>query len=218
MKPASALAPKINQGENELKLYNAPPSPFGRKARVCLAETGLSGEVELEAAIGTPLDASGMPTDHNPLGKIPCLVLDDGRALYDSRVITRYLNALAGGALYPEGDGLWATLTLEATADGLLDAAVLMVYERRCRPEEIVSDTWLDGQWAKISRALDAIENEWMDHLETKIDMGSIAVGVALGYLDFRHPDRNWRQGRKRLAEWEADFAKRPSMATTVPE
>jgi len=200
-----------------MQLYYAKPSPFVRKVRVCLAETYQSDLVEVVSVFGTPTDVRDMPTVHNPLGKIPCLVLDDGRTIYDSRVITRYLDSLAGGILYPKSDGLWATLTLEATADGILDAAVLMVYERRCRPDELVFGDWLEGQWAKVTRALDALENGWMDHVGSRLDMGVIAVGVALEYLDFRHGDRDWRKGRNRLSAWQAEFGKRPSMVATVP-
>ncbi len=200
-----------------MKLYFALPSPFVRKVRVCLIETGQEADVDLVDAIGTPIDASNMPTAHNPLGKIPCLLLDDGRALYDSRVITRYLDERAGGVLYPDGEALWKILTLEAMADGVLDAAVLMVYEHRCRPEHLVYETWLDGQSEKVSRALDAIEANWMDHLEGRLDMGVISVGIALEYLDFRHPGLDWRSDRGRLSAWQAEFSVRPSMAATQP-
>ncbi len=200
-----------------MRLYFAVPSPFARKVRVLLEESGKSDQVELVDAVGTPLDSSGMPVEFNPLGKIPCLVLDDGCPVFDSRVITRYLDSELGSRLYPGGSALWTMLTLEATADGIMDAAVLMVYERRCRPEEIVSEDWLKGQWEKIERTLDALENRWMEHLEGPLDMAVIAVGVALEYLDFRHPDRDWRTGRDRLADWQARFARRPSMLATVP-
>ena len=200
-----------------MKLYFAPPSPFVRKVRVCLIETGQEADVELVDAIGTPIDASHMPTGHNPLGKIPCLLLDDGQALYDSRVITQYLDARAGGKLYPDDETLWTVMTLEAMADGVLDAAVLMVYEHRCRPQHLVSDTWVEGQRDKVNRALDAIEASWVDHLEGRLDMGVISVGIALEYVDFRHPDLDWRSGRDRLSEWQAEFSGRPSMTATQP-
>ncbi len=201
-----------------MKLYFAQPSPFVRKVRVCLIETDQESDVELVDAMGTPVDPGSMPTAHNPLGKIPCLLLDDGRALYDSRVITRYLDQRAGGVLYPQDDALWTTLALEATADGILDAAVLMVYEHRCRPADLVDENWLDGQRMKVNRALDAIERDWMAHLEGPLDMGVFGVGIALEYLDFRHPGLGWRSGRDRLAAWQAEFSKRPSMAATPPQ
>ena len=153
----------------------------------------------------------------NPLGKIPALALDDGTALYDSRVICRYLDDRARAGLYPESPRLWRTLTLEATADGILEAAVLMVYEGRLRPEEIRFAPWVEGQWAKIARALDLMESRWQDHLSGPLDMGQIALGCALSYLDFRHAARNWRQGHPRLAEWHAGLAARDSMKATEP-
>jgi glutathione S-transferase len=108
--------------------------------------------------------------------------------------------------------------TLEATADGIMDAAVSMAYEKRIRPEEFQYEPWLEAQWAKVSRALDALDSRWMAHLHGPLDMGQIAVGCALGYLDLRHDARNWRSGRDALAAWEARFAERDSMRATVPQ
>ena len=201
-----------------MQLYSAAPSPFVRKARVVLLELGLSDQVEIIEAAGTPINSSNMPVDQNPLGKIPCLVREDGPSIYDSRVITRYLNNKAGGELYPTCDRQWETLTLEATADGIMDAAVLMVYEKRVRPDELVYMAWINAQWEKISRTLDAVENRWLDHLVGPLDMGQIGLGIALEYLDFRHEDRNWRIGRDKLAAWQAEFAKRDAMQATQPE
>ena len=92
-----------------------------------------------------------------------------------------------------------------------------MVYEWRLRPEEMRLPDWVEGQWAKIARALDALETRWISHLAGPLDMGQIAVGCALGYLDFRHGDRDWRAARPGLAAWEAAFAARPSMTATRP-
>ncbi|MEM6620030.1 MAG: glutathione S-transferase family protein [Pseudomonadota bacterium] len=197
-----------------LRLHSAPASPFARKCRVCLLETGQEAEFALRG--GHPLAPDNMPTAQNPLGKIPTLERDDGPALYDSRVITRYLNTRAGGALYPEAR-LWETLTLEATADGMMEAAVLMVYEARTRPEDIRYPAWVDAQWAKVTRCLAAIERQWMSHLNGPLDMAQIAVGCALAYLDFRHGDRNWRADYPTLATWETAFALRPAMQATLP-
>ena len=148
-----------------MRLYHSPTTPFGRKVMVALLETGLMGDVTVVSATGTPLDPGSMPLDQNPLGKIPALVTDDGQPIYDSRVICRYIDDLAGGRLYPKAPFLWQTLTLEATADGILDAAILMVYESRIRPEEKRYPDWVEAQWAKITRALDSIEDRWMGHL-----------------------------------------------------
>lgn len=199
-----------------MQLYHSATSPFVRKVVVTLHETGLLDEVELLPAAGTPIDSNTMPVGQNPLGKIPTLVRDEGPALFDSRVICRYLDARAGAGLYPDSR-VWEVLTLEALADGVMEAAVLMVYESRLRPEEKVFDFWVEGQWMKISRALDMLEERWMSHLSGPLDMSQIAVGCALGYLDFRHEVRDWRKGRDGLADWEARFADRASMLATRP-
>jgi glutathione S-transferase len=201
-----------------MKLYHSPTSPYVRKCMILLMETGQLADVTLIASTGTPLDASQMPVAQNPLGKIPALERPDGPAIYDSRVICRYLDDRAGGRLYPAGPRLWETLTLEATGDGIVDAAILMVYEWRIRPEERRMPEWVEGQWAKVARALDAIEARWISHLNGPLDMGQVSVACALGYLDFRHGPRNWRETRPQLAAWEARFAMRDSAKATVPQ
>lgn len=200
-----------------MRLYSSPTTPFGRKAQVAVLEAGLSDRVEVELVSGTPMDPGSLPVDRNPLGKIPALVRDDGGAIYDSRVICRYLDDLSGGKLYPTGAALWDTLVLEATADGMLDAAVLMVYEGRLRPEESRFAPWVEAQWTKVARALDAADSRWTAHLAGPVDMGQMALACALAYLDFRHGARDWRAGRPKLAAWEAGFAMRPSMLATRP-
>ena len=201
-----------------LRLYTSPTTPFGRKAMVLILEAGLADQVEIAQATGSPLDSSKMPLSQNPLGKIPALERGDGPAVYDSRVICRYLDDRAGAGLYPPAPRLWETLTLEATADGMIEAAILMLYEGRLRPEEKRFDAWVEGQWAKIARALDTLEGRWMSHLNGPLDMGQIAIGVALSYLDFRFDARGWRQGRPGLARWHEAFAARESMVATVPQ
>lgn len=200
-----------------MKLFNNPASPFARKARALLHEADQTGKVEIVDALGSPMDSSNMPIDHNPLGKIPTLVTDGGDAIYDSRVITRYLDSAFGSGLYPGEPGIWKTLTLEATADGIMDAAILMVYEGRCRPEGMVFKDWVEAQWQKAVRGLDAIEERWMGYLAGEVDMAHVAVGCALGYVDFRHSARNWRDGRPNLAAWNEEFSARDSMRLTAP-
>ncbi len=200
-----------------MQLYDNPASPFCRKVQVVLRETGQADDVETVFAVGHPLAPEQMPLAQNPLGKIPCLVRDDGPAMYDSRVICRYLDARGNGGLYPTGQQLWDVLTLEATADGIMEAAVLMIYESRARPEEIRYPAWVDAQWDKIARALDAIGSRWMGHLNGPLHMGQVAVGCALGYLDLRQPDRNWRRGHDGLAAWYESFSQRDSMKATAP-
>jgi len=199
-----------------MQLFDNPASPFCRKVRVVLHETGQTGDVALVPAVGHPIATAEMPTAHNPLGKIPALLRDSGPAIYDSRVICRFLDDRAGADLYPQAR-IWETLTLEATADGMMDAAVLIVYEARCRPEAGRSADWVEGQWHKIDRALTALEGRWISHLSGPLDIGQIAIGCALGYLDFRHGARDWRAVCPALAGWYQEFSTRPSMQATMP-
>jgi glutathione S-transferase len=202
-----------------MQLFTSHTTPFGRKVMLQILESGLQDRVEVTSVSGSPLDPGTMPLDKNPLGKIPALIPDGAdTAIYDSRVICRYLDAMSGAGLYPSGDALWPVLTLEATADGILEAALLMVYENRLRPEHLRFGPWVDGQWAKAARALDAVEARAIGLLQGPMTMAHIALGVALGYLDFRHADRDWRQGRPALAAWEAVFATRPAMVQTRPQ
>ena len=200
-----------------MQLLTGPTSPYCRKVDVLLRESGLRDHVADVMGSGTPLEPNPTTVASNPIGKIPALIREDGPTLYDSRVICRYLDTLAGGTFYPEGRH-WEVLTLEATAEGMIDAALLMAYEWRMRPEEIRFQPWVDGQWSKIARGLDVIEARWMSHLEGRMDMGHIAVACCLGYLDFRHDARGWRNGRPSLAGWYETFAQRDSMVATRPD
>jgi glutathione S-transferase len=200
-----------------MRLYHSPTSPFVRKVVVTLHELGLVDRVELVPASGTALDPGSIPLALNPLGKIPCLERTDGPALYDSRVICRYLDDLASGRLYPGKPRLWETLTLEATADGIAEAMLAIVYEARMRPEAHRRAEIVEAQWSKAARSLDAIEARWMAYLAGPFDMGQLALGCALGYLDFRGADRDWRAGRPSLAAWAARVAERPSLKATEP-
>ena len=199
-----------------MKLMMAAPSPFVRKVRVLLREADMVDDVEEVEVVASPSGPSEDLIAANPLGKIPALVRQYGPTLYDSRVICRFLSDQAEGDFYPE-TRLWEVLTLEATADGMMDAAVLMVYEARFREEGHQSQAWVDAQWNKVDRALQALENRWISHLSGSVDMGQIALGCALGYLDFRHGERGWRDGRPQLAEWFKAFESRDSMIATVP-
>ena len=164
----------------------------------------------------TALKSDPQAVAANPMGKIPALIRDDGPALYDSRVITRYLDALAKTNLYPEGR-IWEVLTLEATADAIMEACVSMTYEARLRPQTEQSPAWVEAQWTKSARGIAAINARWMSHLAGPVDMSHIAVGCALAYVDFRHDGRNWRVGNEALAAWEDAFRQRDCMAATAP-
>lgn len=199
-----------------MKLISSGPSPFARMARVTVYETNQQDAVEVVDVATTPMDTHSTVASANPVGKIPALVREDGPAIYDSRVICRYLDARAKAGLYPEAR-LWEVLTLEATAHGITEAALAIVYEARFREEALRSEDWIEAQWAKAARALDAVNARWMSHLQGPVDMSHIAMGCALGYIDFRLGERNWRQGRDGLAAWYAAFSERASMQATQP-
>ena len=199
-----------------MKLMMAGPSPFVRKVLVLLHETRQIDDVELQQVVAAPGGTAAELAAANPVGKIPALVRDEGTTLYDSRVICRFFDSRAEAGLYPARNP-WDTLVLEATADGIMESAVLMIYEVRFREEAQRSDTWVEGQWKKVQGGLDALENRWMSHLNGPLDAGQIGVGCALGYLDFRHGARNWREGRPALAKWFDTFSQRPSMQATTP-
>jgi glutathione S-transferase len=199
-----------------MQLFTSPTTPFGRKIAVQILESGLSGRVTLTEVAGSPFNPGNLPVDRNPLGKIPALVTDTGQAIYDSRVISRYLDEQSGAGLYPKDEALWPALVLEATADGILDAAVLMAYEMRLRPAEMCYAPWLEAQWAKIARTLDSIEVDGLAQLWGPLSMAQIAIGCGLEYLDLRHDGRNWRKGRSGLAAWAKGFSARSSMLATV--
>lgn len=200
-----------------MRLFYSPASPFARKVVVLLHEAGRSHEVELVAVAGNPLAPGTMPVGQNPLGKIPTLERPDGPPIFDSRVIGRYLDDRFGAGLYPPAPRLWDTLTVEAMADGISEAAVLMRYETFVRPAAAQLPDWVEAQWAKIARALDAAEGTWAAHLAGPFDAGQIALACALGYLDFRHGARDWRAGRPGLADWFVRVSERSGLAATVP-
>ncbi len=199
-----------------MKLYHSPTSPYVRKVMVTLDLTGQLGEVELIPGSGTPLAPNAATIGANPLGKIPCLIGDGGAAIYDSRVICRYLDHRARAGLYPAGDALFPVLTAEALADGIIDAVLLNAYEWRLRPEEIRYQPWVDGQTATVERALAALEQTDLV-LSGPINAARIAAGCALGYVDFRLADLGWRDRYPTLAAWYAEFAETPTMKATVP-
>ena len=197
-----------------MKLIMAEASPFARKVRVLLRETNQLKDVEEVSIATSPFQVNEQAKAANPTGRIPSLTRADGPALYDSRVITRYLDAKAAAGMYPEAR-LWDVLTVEATGDSMMDSAVSISYELRLRPQEEVSTEWTDAQWAKVSGGCYALQNEWRDLLNGPLNMAHISIACALGYLDLRHDARNWRQGHDALAAWFADFSKRPSFHKT---
>jgi glutathione S-transferase len=195
------------------KILYSPTSPYSAKVRMAAAYAG----IPLEAVV---VDTNSQPaelTGPNPLGKIPTLVTDDGRGIYDSRTITQYLNRLSGNALFPRNPAkrLDAEM-LEALADGVCDSLLAHVYERRMRPAEKVHQPWLDLQWSKAMRAFDLL-NANPPKLPKKITAGHIALRACLGYIDLRFPGQ-WEKGRSRLKRWAARFDEKfPELKQYVP-
>ena len=184
-------------------LHSALPSPFGRKVRIAASMLGLSDEIEV--VMTDTSDPADIIRARNPLGKIPALVLDDGMVLHDSAVILDYLDHRVGGdLLVPAGaDRRYRVLSEAALADGLIEAAVLQVYEVRFRPEGKREPSWVAYQAGKVERALAAFEATQPEGLRSVADVG---LACALGYLDLRFPG-TWREQHPKLVAWLDRFA-----------
>ena len=201
-----------------MKILSAPASPFVRKCLVAAAELDLRERIELVSAAAHPVNRDKNVVAHNPLGKIPTLLADDGSVLYDSRVICEYLNALGDGHLLPrEGKARWSVLAEQSLADGICDAAVLTRYETFARPEPLRWNEWIAGQLEKVNSGLDLIEERAAGFAD-RVDLGTIAFGCALGYLDFRFASLAWRDNRPHAAAWFERFGERRSMVDTRPK
>lgn len=194
-------------------LHWSPTSPYVRKVMVAAHELGLADRFDLVRA--TPETVVANVAADNPLGQVPTLVLPDGRVIYDSLVIVEFLDAEAGGALVPlAGPERWRVLTLHALAQGLIDAAIRRVGELRRVPAEI-SRGLLEMKRAEVDRVLDRLERMPLD--PAQVNVATIAIGVALGYLDLRFPAEPWRPGHPALSDFHQRFSERPSMAATIP-
>ena len=198
-----------------LTLYFSLTSPYARKTRIVVAETGLTDRVTLTAA--DPWASNPTLVALNPLSKIPTLIADDGTVIFDSPLICEYLDRLHDGPplLPADGEPRWTALRQQALGDGITDAAVLRRLDTM-RPVEQQSATWQSRQAAAIARGLDAIESDTAV-LGDVPTIGTIAIGCTLGYLDLRFPDERWREGRPRLADWFTAMAQRPSFVETAP-
>jgi glutathione S-transferase len=189
-----------------LSLRSSPASPFGRKIKISAALLGLSDKIQIVNA--DTMDPEDDLRQQNPLGKIPILILEDGETLYDSRVIVEYLDHLAGGGrIIPAGPGRFAVLRLQALADGIMDAALLQVYEGRWRAEDRREPKWVDYHGEKIRRSLDHAETHHSAP-EADLHIGHVALACALGYLDLRMGGQ-WRKTYPKLVAWLADFEAR---------
>jgi glutathione S-transferase len=186
-------------------------TPFGRKVKMFAIEKGVADKIEWRV-----IDPWNDPSlqQMNPLQKVPTLEIADGQRLYDSRVITAYLETLDGPSLVP-AKARFEQLRFEAMGDQYCEAGVLRVREN-FRPEAQRSPDWIERQRGKQSRVLDALEAE-ADKLTDTPSLACIAVAAALGYADLRFPADDWRATRPRLAAWQTRYAERPSFQQTKP-
>lgn len=198
-----------------MKLYCSKTSPYSRKVRVAAEELGLSDLID--EVMADPFNPSAEFLAANPLSKIPALVTEKGEALPDSQLIIEFLQTRGHGlASLPRGSKRWAALRRAQIADGIIDAAVATVLEKR-RPESIIYMNYLDRQRDIIQRSLKLLNDE-ADTLDAETPgIVEITAGVALAYLDFRLPYLEWRKGHEALARWHDGFSQRPSMLKTQP-
>lgn len=202
-----------------LRLFYSPASPYVRKVLVCAHERGLDSRIELLGSAAGPVERDANVVRYNASGKVPCMLLGNDEPLYDSRVICAYLDSLgpADGSLYPQDASRFSVLTLEALGDAILDASLLCRYEEALRPEDVRWGAWYTGQMAKVESGLEDLEMRWFRLLSSSFHAGAIANACALGYLDFRFPQKDWRAGHGKLAEWFETVSSRLSMKATFP-
>lgn len=196
-----------------MKLYFSPASPYARKVLACAIARGLDPQIEI-----IPTNPHTSPAEllaANPLSKIPCLITSDGMALFDSPVIVEFLDSLDGTLpLFPRSGGpRWRALKEQALADGIMDAAVGRRMEQ-ARPQETARDAVMARHKDAVARALDVLEQ---DPPHQTLDVGSISVACALGYLTLRFSGEPWREGHPKLTAWFAQFGLNPCIARTKP-
>lgn len=199
-----------------MKLYSSPASPFARKARIIAQMLSLKiEEIDIDPRSSAAFRAI------NPLAKIPALLLDDGTIFYDSPVICEYLDHKGGGKFFPKAGLLgdsgerWRALHLQALGDGLCDAAVAHVVEQRLSEEKRNADA-IKRHVSAIEASIDVLERAAATFADAPT-IGEITVGCALGYIDFRMSDFDWRKSRPKLAKWYQRFLDEPAMVDTMP-
>jgi len=198
-----------------MQLHWSPKSPYVRKVMVCAHELGLVERIHCVRSVAAMLQPNARLMQDNPLSKIPTLVLDDGQVLFDSAVICEYLNALVDGPLFPRaGADRWQALRWAALGDGLLDALILWRNERE---REVPLDRLLQAFALKQQATLALLESEALALQAAPLGIGHIAIGCALGYLDYRFAALDWRQQAPVLACWQATLAARDSFQRTGP-
>jgi glutathione S-transferase len=197
-----------------VKLFYSPTSPYVRKVLACAIARGIEQRITLVTTnphVSPPDLLAG-----NPLSKVPCLLTDDGLALFDSPVICEYLDTEGNEMpMFPShGGARWIALKRQALGDGMLDAAILRRGEA-ARPRDDARDAVIARQRAAVERSLDVLEREPPHRV---LDIGSLTVACALGYLDLRFAADDWRAGRPKLAEFHAAMMNEPALARTVPK
>jgi glutathione S-transferase len=201
-----------------MKLIGSLASPYVRKVRIVLAEKKLDYVFELENVWSPETRIQ----QANPLGKVPCLIAEDGGAMIDSRVIVEYLDTLTPVCklLPPNGRDRADVKCWEALADGVLDAAVLVRLERTQRPPELQSEAWVERQMSKVRLGLTALAHKLGENTYcagNHYSLADVAVGCALGWLSFRFPDIDWRGDHPKLARLFDKLSERASFKDTVP-
>ena len=199
------------------KLIASLTSPFARKVRVVAAEK----HVEYELVVDIPWEADTKVPEYNPLGKVPVWVLEDGKTLFDSRVIVEYLDSISPvGHLIPtDPRARIAVKRCEALSDGICDAAALVYMERK-RQEHQQNPDWIARQLSKVHAGLGAMSEEMGMHnwcMGEVFTLADIAAGCALGYLDFRFPELDWRRSQPHLSEFYDRIMQRPTFRGTMP-
>ena len=196
-----------------MRLFYSPTSPFVRKVLACAVARGIRPRIELVTT--DPWSSPPALLAQNPLAKVPCLLTEDGVALFDSPVICEYLDSVGNETpmFPPQHASRWRALKYQAIGDGIMDAAVLARMEG-IRPRDEARETVIARQMDAITRALGLLES---GPPATHLDIGSITVACALGYLDLRHAGLQWRDSRPRLARWEAEMAAMPELTETAP-
>jgi glutathione S-transferase len=184
-----------------MKIFYSSTSPYSTKVRMAAQYAGLAAEAVVADTAKEPAELLAA----NPLGKIPALVTDDGLAVFDSRAIMNYIDRQSRGALYPRNAVKRTEVdVLEATADGICDCLLAIVYERRSRPEDKVYQPWIDRQWQKVERALDHLEAN-MPRLGKKPNAGHFALAAMLRYIELRFAGQ-WQRGRPKLKRYLTRF------------
>ena len=195
-----------------MKLFYSPASPFVRKVMATAIAVGVVDRIE--KAPTNPWDSPADLLAQNPLSKLPCLVTDDGLALFDSPVVCDYLASLGDGTLMPStGPARWRVLKQQAIADGIMDAAIIRRNEA-ARPEEAARAKNIQRQRMIVSNGLATLD---ADPPGDQVDLGTISIACCLGYLDFRFADEPWRSAHPALDRWFTAFSQRPEIAETTP-